>query len=432
MGVVDQTAELEIDWPVPLFYRQGGPKRLNGIDLFYDFPWLEQFKDWRAQFKNGLCLATLAEKDCPVGKIPALLLTRRDEIAERLIETPDYFIVVVNLPRYLREASNNAAASYYASRLSLGITSLSLVSEIRQDPEVVAEVIRTSLDIEGISAWLRHDPDRLDQLRTLTGNDPPLRSADAASIAAAIDSIGQLDADQLAALEGLLRGKDRDARLAFLRALTSDEDGRYVTSLALGERLNDRLKDVSGAAAAFSILLEEPSTKETDLQSFIEEHPWLLGLEYVSVLSRRLVPRGSIDFLLRRFDGYYDLLELKGSNDGIIEAPQSSGGLPPRASSYSLSRPLAQAMAQVHVYQDTLTAHHETVSQLYGLEGTRSPRLIIVIGRAKSLPDHVATVLRNINLSLHRVEIVPFDVMADRALTTIRNIESLLLTDGAR
>lgn len=425
---MDQLAKVTIEWPLPLYYRRGSPKRLMGVDLLYDFPWLEQFPDQRAQFKNGLCLALLAQHDCPTGKLPALLLTVREDAAEQPIETHDRFIVVVNLRSYLAEALSNAAASYYANKLSLTITTMSRVSEIVDDPIVVGEVMERCLGGAQIAEWIDGRPDRLQELRVLAGSDDATeRPADAVSVAAAINAIKTLDAEQVDALEGLLRGTDRDARLAFLRALTGDEDGRLVTSLAIGERIADRLKDASAAADEFSALLLHADSSETDLQRFIEGHPWLLGLEYVRVLSRHPVPRGSIDFLLERFDGYYDLLELKGPGDLLIEAPGAKANVPPSASSYSLSRPLAQALAQVHVYQDVLTNHGSTLSELYGLEGTRSPRLIIVLGQTKNLTPHCARVLRNLNLSLHRVEIVPFDVLAVRARTIIQNVEASLL-----
>lgn len=423
---MDRVSEVSIEWDLPLFYRRGSPKRLNGIDIFYDFPWLDQFRDERAQFKNGLCLTNLAKRDCPVDKKPALLLTRIEDVLEDPIETEDRFIVVVNIQRYISEASNNAAASYYANKLSVAITNLSRVTEIVNDPIAVADVIERTLDAERISKWLEGRPDRMHELRGLV-MEPRPPTMDPASIASAILAIKNLDAEQIAALEGLFRGTDKDIRLTLLRALTVDEFGRLATSAAIGERLTDRLRDASAAADTFSFL-SDSGASETDLQRFIEGHPWLLGMEYVRVLPRHTIPRGSIDFLLQRFDGYYDLLELKGPNDSIIEVSSPGSGTPPPASSYSLSRSLAQAIAQVLVYRETLTNHSGIMSELYGLERTRLPRLLIVLGRTTDLSSYALGLLRSLNLSLHRVEVVPFDILADRARTIVRNIEGVLGT----
>ena len=64
----------------------------------------------------------------------------------------------------------------------------------------------------------------------------------------------------------------------------------------------------------------------------------------------------------------------------------------------------------------------ETVARLYGLREARDPLLIIVIGQAALLPPHRLRVLRDLNLSLHRVAIVPYDVLVERATTILKNV----------
>jgi len=246
--------------------------------------------------------------------------------------------------------------------------------------------------------------------------------ADVGAVAAALQALGGLDAEIIAAIESVLgRVEDREAKLAFLRALTADRLGRYVTSEVLGQRISERLGDARDVADRYARLVDDPQSTETHLQGFIEEHPWLLGLDYAQVRPRRLLPRGQMDFILERYDGYHDLLELKSPQDPIVSAPAAVDGVPPVASSFALSPDLAQALAQVHVYRDTMSA--DVVDRLYGLRNTRDPRIIIVIGRAGPLPDHRGRVLRELNLSLHRVEIVPYDVLASRARTILDNVE---------
>jgi hypothetical protein len=71
-----------------------------------------------------------------------------------------------------------------------------------------------------------------------------------------------------------------------------------------------------------------------------------------------------------------------------------------------------------------LTRDDETVARRFGLQHSRDPRVFIVIGR--DLPEHRAEVLRELNKSLHRVEIVPYDVLAARANTVLANVERYL------
>jgi hypothetical protein len=77
--------------------------------------------------------------------------------------------------------------------------------------------------------------------------------------------------------------------------------------------------------------------------------------------------------------------------------------------------------------RDILTSEESTISRLYGLQNTRDPRVIIVIGSAERLPDHLRRILRELNRSLHRVEIVPYDVLGQRASAVLDNVNKYLL-----
>jgi len=137
---------------------------------------------------------------------------------------------------------------------------------------------------------------------------------------------------------------------------------------------------------------------------------------------RHDVPRGTLDFILERFDGFHDLLELKDPQDPIIEAPEADGR-PPSASRYKLSPALANALAQVHVYRDILTANAQLIDEQFGLPQSRDPRVVVVIGQSAGLPDHRARVLRELNKSLHHVEIVPYDLLGKRAGAILDSIQ---------
>jgi hypothetical protein len=69
------------------------------------------------------------------------------------------------------------------------------------------------------------------------------------------------------------------------------------------------------------------------------------------------------------------------------------------------------------------------MERLYGLNHSRDPRIIIVIGRIEPLPEHRRRVLEQMNLSLHRVEIVPYDVIGKRAIAWAGAVESYIQTE---
>jgi CheY-like chemotaxis protein len=411
----------ELDWDVKLFWRRGGRVRLAGIRVYYEFKWRDLMPNRRMQFRNGQCLAERVRADCPDGKIPALLLTARDEIEEGARITASFFVVVLNLPRYLEQAEANAAVSYLAKPLG-PITQARRLQELAAaDPKDLRALIQLNLGTADIADWARGDAERLSQLRSIAAQGDELRAA-----VDALRSLSGLDAELVKALADLTRTEtDREKRLDLLRALTEDPTGRYLTGEILGERIEDRLADARTAAAELMRLVDDDGSTETDLQRFLEANPWLLGLDYSHVLARRQILRGTVDFLLARFDGFYDLIELKSPGDPIIVAPTETS-TPPSASEFALSPSLARALAQVHVYRDAL-ANEQVANEWFGLPNTRDPRVVIVIGNATKLGEMSGRVLREVNRSLHRVEIVPYDVLGNRANAVLDSVSRQLV-----
>jgi hypothetical protein len=411
----------DIGWDLPIRFRRGGPSRLAGIELYYDFNWYDQFADGRAQFRNGRCLALLVQQGCPDGLIPALLLTARDSVEEQILQTATHFVNVLNLPRYRAQATANAAESYYADRL--GIRTLAA------RPDVVNAVM-TQLTIDDVTTWAEGDAGRIQQLRDVPGvrsSSAPLAIRE--EVMAALATLGQLHRDDVAAIAALLGpDADREARLELVRRITDDPTGRYVTGEVLVQRTSDRVSDARNAMSDYQRLLDDVDSDETTMQHFIEGNLWLLGLDYANMRPRHLLPRGTMDFILQRFDGFHDLLELKSPHDPIVRAPVTvDGDAPPPPSAFSLSPDLAQALAQAHVYRDILTRGEAVADDLYGLPHARDARLIIVIGKAQSMPDYSARVLRELNKSLHHVEIIPYDILAKRANAILDNVSLYLL-----
>jgi hypothetical protein len=80
----------------------------------------------------------------------------------------------------------------------------------------------------------------------------------------------------------------------------------------------------------------------------------------------------------------------------------------------------------VHAYRDVLS-YEDAIEDLYGLPHSHEPRITILIGRASDLTKHQKRLLREFNRSLHRVGIVPFDVLGRRARAILDNVEHYLL-----
>jgi len=417
---------LDIGWPRPLSHRPGAAERLDGLDVYYDFEWLNHFTDGRAQFRNGQALARFVRRTCPDGKTPALLLTTDEAAEEGFHETPSHRVCVLHLPSY-RQAEANPFLAYLGAKLGEGITRMGpLGPDVAERAAAGAAVLEGPIDLARITAWAEEDPERLGQLRELAGGEDRAELGDVLNALAGLGD--ELDSDAVARIGALFGpGADRKRRLELLRAIAADADGRSLTGEVMLEELPQRISEAREALAAYRELLADASSGETELQDFIENRLWLLGLEYVKFRARRPLIRGTADFILERVDGFHDLLELKDPQDKIIVAPDAEDGMPPPANKYALSPGLAKALAQSHVYRHTLTTDDLANDQNFGLRDSRDPRLVIVIGRARSLPDHRLQVVRELNKSLHRVEVVPYDALGDRAERVLDNVEKYLL-----
>ncbi|MEX2211242.1 MAG: Shedu anti-phage system protein SduA domain-containing protein [Gaiellaceae bacterium] len=420
---------LDLDWDVPLKHRKGGETRLCGIDVYHEFEWLHVFPDRRTQFKNGQCLAKFVQEECPEGKTPALLLTLRDGLRQGFRHTPNFLVFVVNIEEY-RTTAGDAARSYLAGHLGVDVTEIDELQELAEsaDPGVLRAFIESHVDLGHITAWVADNEERLEQLRELigTGEGAPSSLADTLTALGALGDISAEDAGFISEFFG--SASTREQRIELLRAVTADPSGRYVTSEVLAERTPQRIQDAREAMDDYQALLDDDATNETTMQKFIEKNLWLLGLDYAVMRRRKPGPSGAMDFLLQRYDGFHDLLELKSPHDELIKAPDVADDDPaPSPHEYALSTTLAQALAQAIVYRDRLTRYADAAKELYGLPYTRDPRLIIVIGKADPLPEHRKRVLLELNKSLHRVEVVPYDVLAKRANAVLDNVELYLL-----
>ncbi|GAB3263676.1 Shedu anti-phage system protein SduA domain-containing protein [Nocardioides dilutus] len=418
-----------LDWDgEPLYYRWGAPERLCGILVFYDFQWRDVFPDHRTHFRRGQVLARTVIDRCPSGLTPALLLTRRDDVEQGFVSTETYSLFVLNIDEWLNTPDNPALA-YLANHLSVDPRELggfAQLSELGGADEVRAFVER-QLDVEHVAGWLEQDPARMQRLAELVdvGHTHPATVKQALD---ALGALGGLDEEGVQRLiEFVLKVTDDAQRADLIRHATATKEGREVTGEVLSERIEDRLEDARRDLAGYRALLVKPKATETDMQRYLAEHPLLFGLQYARIRPQLRGPSGSMDFILERLDGYNDLVELKGPSDKIIKAPRHEAGAPvPSPHSYKLSAGLSQALAQALAYRDRLTRYASAAEELGGIRNAREPRLLIVLGRLTSLEEHQRQVLLELNRSLHRVQIIPYDQIADKAQTTLDNIAKYL------
>ncbi|WP_433169157.1 Shedu anti-phage system protein SduA domain-containing protein [Kribbella sp. CA-247076] len=415
---------LNLEWSPPLRSRRGAPNRLRGIRVFHDFNWLDVFPDRRTLFKNGEILARTVQAQAPEGLIPALLLTRRTDVRQGFLKTETHFLFILNIDEY-RQTPGNPALSYIANHLEVGAAKLREFTELAEfgDPDALRALVMRHMDVEDVVAWLNDDASRLQSLTELV----EIGARSPATMDELVDSVGalgDLDERQLQQLIDLTVGlTGANHRADLLRGATSDEIGRRAAGLVLHERIADRIADARRAIETYEHLLHTDTTTETQMQKFLSKNPLLFGLEYAAIRPQTRGPSGSMDFILERFDGYNDLVELKSPADVIIKAPpRVEGSGVPSPHHYSLSSGLAQALAQALAYRDRLTRYASAAEELHGISNPRDPRLLIVLGRMDRLEDHHRLVLDELNRSVHRAQVLPYDVLAQRARAALTNI----------
>lgn len=420
------------EWPRPLS-RRTAPIRLNGVDVYYDFDWEEIFSHNRSTFRNGQALACLVSRDCPDGLAPTLLLTSLADQEDRTHRTEDRYIAVVQIQKYLAIRGADPAATYFAQDAGTPVTDLKRFSTLSSDD--VSALLDTQLNVEELEAWIDRDYRHRESLVELLTRRPGLAESLEGSMLLPdqIRALAELDTDVIEAFLDYMNrvGWPEEVRIPVVSAAAATPEGSAEIGEALGKRLPERLEEIRRDAMAYRELIQRPETGETAVQEFIEKRPWLVGLEYHRVRGRPPVLRGETDFILDRFDGYYDILELKSPSDAIIkEAQPRRADRPPSPSQYRLGRSLSLALAQAHLYRHILGSLSPESAEQLGLPYHRHPEVTILIGRKADLSDTGLNIVTQLNLSLVRVQVIPFDQLGQRIEGIVSNIERLLTRGG--
>ncbi len=170
-----------------------------------------------------------------------------------------------------------------------------------------------------------------------------------------------------------------------------------------------------GTLKEFESMLENPDLSENDFKQFFKKNPWLLGvgLDYEEISSeQRAGAHLQVDFLLKTYEGYYDIMELERHTDEVMVGTDKD---------WKLSSKCEASLWQIHRYMEYCERNvayesYESGINVYKQQG------FIVIGRAK---DENIEKLRSVNSRYNHIKIFTYDDVYQKAKRVIETAKQL-------
>lgn len=175
----------------------------------------------------------------------------------------------------------------------------------------------------------------------------------------------------------------------------------------LNEVHKSKIPQYKQELATFKKLLDV-SKREAELHIFLREHTWIFNPIYISAKSEaRIGFTSRSDFLLQRYDGFYDVMELKKSSDSIFNRGK-------------LSAETKNAISQMIKYLFN-TEFYFHILKLESDVDTLKSSGTIVIGRTGD--EEMMRNLRLHNFYLNHMNIITYDELLHVAERSIKNFE---------
>lgn len=187
------------------------------------------------------------------------------------------------------------------------------------------------------------------------------------------------------------------------------------------EQFKINLDEFKKDSTALKILLKE-NKKEKELQEWLYEHSWVFGPTYIDNSKEETNRIGDrIDFLMQRYDTFYDVFELKlPSCDLFVGKREDSDTQQQLSRKFNMSADLKDAISQVIGYLEQYEADKTNIYYQKHID-IHKPKGVIVIGRRKG--DEVRT-LKTLNSYLNNIQVYTYEDILDMAQNFIKLIEN--------
>lgn len=201
----------------------------------------------------------------------------------------------------------------------------------------------------------------------------------------------------------------------------------------------DQIAQYESDLTEFKRLIGESTTTETDMQNFLKDKLWFFGLGYIQS-HQKSKPKFTTglgteyDFLLEGFNQVYDIAELKGPNDPLLEIRSTtprSGTFDPRID-YRYSQSFSRALHQVIAYMDEFENYFERIREGQpSIKNFMYPKAIIITSKRSLFPEYgrgAEKYLHLLNRQFANIEVLTYDDLASRA----QNIIDFIKTNGTQ
>lgn len=199
--------------------------------------------------------------------------------------------------------------------------------------------------------------------------------------------------------KALVEGKADTANLLIENGILSDNV--YVTATSI--------KKVAALSELESSLIKD--LPEKYWQDWFSSNKWVLGSDFAQIIDERHIDTENIaDYIMRAFDGFVDLVEIKKPN-GIPfwSATKDHNNYVP---STDLIRAITQCLNYIYAIE-------QEANSLKFIQKTKSkvikPRCILIFGRSHNWDDEQREAYRILNASYNQISILTYDHLLVRA-----------------
>jgi hypothetical protein len=413
------------DWDPPLQPKRGGPSLLRGIEMYLDFQWDHVVTHGMRMFRHCSHLAALAHARSG-GKIPALILTDNENEVEGEDSNDTHHFLVVNLRRYIAEATGDPAVSYLARRTDVYKASVARAEDLLAVPGVLNDALTAEL----VADWFTANPARTGEVRDALGNEREVPALTPVQLVTAFSRYWRLLAGHPALLDAVFSDSEIGASEALAHWLADHptEAARVLQALEEGDLA--ALDAAAGVARLRRFLNEWQSNRtngnEEDWQRILTRESWVLGqlfgAPFVIVKGKAYVGgktyenlEGRVtDFLYKNLvTGNVLIVEIKTPVAPLLAAQYRSQVFPP-------SGELAGAITQA-LDQRRLLLGDPALDLQAADAAPFHPRSVVLIGDIESqgVADDKLRSFELFRNELAGVEVVTFDELAAKAGTLL-------------